>query len=214
MIFWHSSTHRITKPCTAKMDFITSPFFCPLAIILRWHCAILAETQTPLQGLSDHLVSEAIYLADPEGNGIEIYADRPRSTWYKDGVMQMATIAMNVQSVLSEIKDGDDTVFCAPEGTIMGHVHLYVDNVQEAIDFYVNTLGMDLLFQMPSAGFLSYDGYHHHVGVNTWAGIVPHGDNLLGLDHYELFNDMQNQTVDDPSANRIEITISSVASHS
>lgn len=146
-----------------------------------------ADTQTPLQGLSDHLVSEAIYLADPEGNGIEIYRDRPREGWYKNGQLQMGTIAMDVEGVMSAYDDEDTTWNGLPSGTIMGHIHLHVSSVPKAEAFYHDLFGLDVLLNMGHATFMSYGGYHHHVGANIWAGrTLPPDATILGLEKYVL----------------------------
>lgn len=146
----------------------------------------LAETQTRLQGLSDHLVSEAIYLADPEGNGIEIYHDRPREGWYRNGQLEMDTIALNVDSLMQTLTPENATWEGLPAGTIMGHIHLHVASVPQAETFYQTMLGMDVLFSMGSATFMSYDGYHHHVGANIWGGRQIRTGNELGLEKYDL----------------------------
>ena len=147
-----------------------------------------ADNQTQLQGMSDHIVSEAIYLADPEGNGIEIYRDRPRDAWYKNGQFQLGTIALDVRDLMKELPS--DEWSGLPAGTTMGHIHLHVDSVPKAETFYTNVLGMDVMANIGSATFLAYDGYHHHVGANIWAGRQVAPDDALGLDHYEIhYND-------------------------
>ena len=122
-------------------------------------------------GASDHLVSEALYLDDPEGNGIEIYRDRPRAEWrYDDGELQMATLPLDVEGVLAS---ATDTVVggAMPDGTRIGHVHLQVADLDEAEAFYVGRLGStSACAAFPGALFVSAGGYHHHVGLNTWAG--------------------------------------------
>lgn len=130
------------------------------------------ETRTQLQGLSDHLVSEAIYLADPDGNGIEIYSDRPRSTWPFDGTkVRMDTKALEVEGLLSE-SGRDDTWSGLSSETVIGHMHLQVANLAEAQAFYVGVLGFDIMQRYGSQVlFVSAGGYHHHIGLNTWAGI-------------------------------------------
>jgi catechol 2,3-dioxygenase len=149
----------------------------------------LSRTETPLQGFADHLVSEAIYLADPDGNGIEIYRDRPRAEWpIVDGVLQMGTEPLDVQNLLA---DGNAS---APgsglaAGTRIGHVHLHVSNIPAAEHFYREALGLDLILRYgSSAAFLSAGGYHHHVAVNTWAGVgapaPPPG--AIGLKHFVM----------------------------
>jgi catechol 2,3-dioxygenase len=147
-----------------------------------------SETQTPLQGMSDHLVSEAIYLADPEGNGIEIYRDRPRESWYGDnGQLKMDTIALDVEGVMSAFYDEDTTWNGLPPETIMGHIHLHVASVPQAEAFYRDLFGLDVLFNMGHATFMSYEAYHHHIGANIWAGQkLPPDEPVLGLDKYSL----------------------------
>lgn len=122
-------------------------------------------------GASDHLVSEALYLDDPEGNGIELYRDRPRAEWrHDDGELQMATLPLDVEGVLAS---ATDTVASAamPAGTRIGHVHLQVADLDDAEAFYVGGVGFDMsVRRLPGALFVSAGGYHHHVGLNTWAG--------------------------------------------
>ena len=135
------------------------------AALGRWlHHA--AESRLPIQGASDHLVSEAIYLADPEGNGIEVYADKPRESWPTEGgQIQMATEPLDVNGVAAS---ADGPWNGAPEGTVVGHVHLQVGNVAEAEEFYHGTLGFDVVTHYPGAAFLGSGGYHHHLGANVW----------------------------------------------
>jgi catechol 2,3-dioxygenase len=132
----------------------------------------LAEKSYPLQGAADHYVSEAVYLADPEGNGIEVYADRPRNAWYSaSGELRMGTVALDVDDLLSSLADEDEATIGLPPGTRIGHIHLHVPDLERAIRFFGETIGFDLMLRYgPSAGFLSAGGYHHHIGVNTWAG--------------------------------------------
>lgn len=156
-----------------------------LAQVLRH----FAETSVPLQGMSDHLVSEAIYLADPEGNGIEVYRDRPREEWpYNAGQLEMGTEALDIRSVMSTI-DASAGWNGLPQGTIMGHMHLHVSNIAATESFYRDCIGMDVVVRYgPSASFLSYDGYHHHLGTNVWRrGLAsPIRENTLGLRWWEL----------------------------
>lgn len=120
-------------------------------------------------GMADHLVSEAIYLSDPDGLGIEVYADRPRSQWtYVDGQLAMATDPLDVNDLVRAAQsrpwDG------APAGTTMGHMHLHVGDLREAEHFYHQLLGFDITVRgYPGALFFSAGGYHHHLGTNTWA---------------------------------------------
>ncbi|MGB1287998.1 MAG: VOC family protein [Aggregatilineales bacterium] len=169
---------------------VTGLYHFALLVPERYQLALalkhFAETQTPLQGMSDHIVSEAIYLADPEGNGIEIYWDKPRERWYKNGEMQLATLPMDVAGVLSELNERDTTWQGLPDGTTIGHIHLHVANLPENEQFYSVLLGLDVMFNMGSASFLSYDDYHHHIGINIWAGSAAPPTDATGLQHFNL----------------------------
>jgi catechol 2,3-dioxygenase len=138
----------------------------------------IAETRTPVQGFADHLVSEAIYLPDPDGNGIEIYHDRPRAEWRDaDGNFRMGTDPLDIDGVLSELDSGDDERSERSEwngldpATTLGHMHLHVRSIPEAKAFYCDVLGFDLMMNIGSALFVSAGGYHHHLGLNTWQGV-------------------------------------------
>jgi catechol 2,3-dioxygenase len=143
-----------------------------------------------LSGASDHLVSEALYLQDPEGNGIEIYRDRPRDQWGHDGdELRMATLPLDLESVLGELDSGEHAANGMPSETKMGHVHLQVADIPPAEGFYNGALGLDVMVRSyPGALFLAAGGYHHHLGLNTWqsAGAPPPPEGALGLDRYEL----------------------------
>ena len=142
-----------------------------------------------LSGASDHLVSEALYLSDPEGNGIELYRDRPRDEWPRVGdELEMATLPLDLENLLGESVDGQDAS-AMPEGTVLGHVHLQVADLVSAQAFWVDSLGLDITVgRYPGALFASAGGYHHHVGLNTWAGTgVPRPDaGARGLERFEL----------------------------
>lgn len=133
----------------------------------------LAATRTPMQGAADHLVSEALYLGDPDGNGIEIYRDRPRDTWRReDGEFLMATEPLDLEALLEEADAAARPWTGLPPGTALGHVHLHVARIPPAEAFYRAVLGFDLTARYgPAARFLSAGGYHHHVAINTWAGV-------------------------------------------
>jgi catechol 2,3-dioxygenase len=120
-------------------------------------------------GMSDHLVSEAIYLHDPDGLGIEVYADRPRETWaHADRQLTMSTEPLNASDLIAA--GGDAGWDGMPEGTVIGHVHLHVGDLERAEAFYHRALGFDkIVWSYPGALFLSAGGYHHHLGTNTWA---------------------------------------------
>jgi catechol 2,3-dioxygenase len=131
----------------------------------------LVEAGYPVQGASDHGVSEALYLSDPEGNGIEIYADRPSDAWPRTGdALDMVTAPLDARGLLDELKDNAGSWAGLPAGTRIGHVHLQVSNIPATEAFYTRALGLDLMQRYgPSASFFSAGGYHHHVGANTWA---------------------------------------------
>jgi catechol 2,3-dioxygenase len=143
----------------------------------------------PLAGASDHLVSEALYLADREGSGIEIYRDRPREEWRRvDGQIEMATLPLDLDAILAGSGVHGDSPG-APVGTRMGHVHLNVADLDAAEAFYSGVLGFDVTVRgYPGALFLSAGGYHHHIGVNTWAGEggPPPRPGSRGLRHFEI----------------------------
>jgi catechol 2,3-dioxygenase len=139
------------------------------ASLARW-LAHAARERVELQGLSDHAVSEAIYLRDPDWHGIEIYADRPRAEWEGQVFQRMTTMPLDVESLFGELEDPATEPFDGlPDGTVMGHVHFRVADVPKTVEFYNGVLGMGLMAQLgPAAAFLSAGGYHHHVGANTW----------------------------------------------
>jgi catechol 2,3-dioxygenase len=162
-----------------------------------------------LTGAADHLVSEALYLDDPEGNGIEIYRDRPREEWrYDDGQLQMATLPLDLEGVLSELGPGDHEAGKMPEGTRMGHVHLQVDDLGPAREFYEGELGLDVTVESyPGALFLSSGGYHHHIGLNVWGsqGSPPAPPGSRGLRGFVLRGADQPAELTDPAGNPVSI---------
>jgi catechol 2,3-dioxygenase len=155
----------------------------------------IAAGRWPLDGAADHGVSEALYLSDPDGLGIEIYADRPRELWDRpsDGHgVKMVTLPLDLDSLLAE-GSAETTAAVAmtmtmPADTTIGHVHLKVADAPRAIAFYRDALGLDEQALLPSAGFLSAGGYHHHVGLNSWQsqGGQPAPDSAPGLREVEL----------------------------
>jgi catechol 2,3-dioxygenase len=156
------------------------------AELARW-LAHAAREGVPLTGLSDHFVSEAIYLDDPDGHGIEIYWDRPREVWEGQVAERMTTLPLDTRDLMSELEDPRDAPFSKlPSGTVMGHVHLCVADVPETVEFYRGLLGFALMAQLGSqAAFLGAGGYHHHLGANTWqsrgAPYAPEGTARLEL---------------------------------
>jgi len=144
-----------------------------------------------LVGAADHLVSEALYLDDPEGNGIEIYRDRPREEWRRDGAeIAMATLPLDLDDLMAELAAyPDDASEPMPRDATMGHVHLHVADLPAAEAFYGDLLGFDVTARgYPGALFMSAGGYHHHLGLNTWAGegAPPPPGGSTGLRHFEI----------------------------
>jgi catechol 2,3-dioxygenase len=150
----------------------------------------LVATQIPVQGFSDHLVSEAIYLADPDGNGIEIYRDRPRDDWqFANGQLRMATEPLDMDGLMGEMVGHSEEWSGLKPATTIGHVHLHVGNLDAAQAFYTQGIGFDLIMRYGlAAGFVSAGGYHHHVGFNTWAGVgvPPPPVQAAGLRYFEI----------------------------
>jgi catechol 2,3-dioxygenase len=193
----------------------------------------VASADWRLTGVSDHAVSEALYLSDPEGNGIEIYRDRPRERWPTgDGEIRMTTELLDLDGVLGELRR-EDAGAGMPAGTRIGHVHLNVADLTEAEAFYSGALGFDVMVRSyPGALFVSAGGYHHHVGLNTWTseGAPPPPPATRGLRHFEIRLPGEGQlaaeedrlreagfeptrqggvvSVDDPSGNRVVLTAS------
>jgi catechol 2,3-dioxygenase len=157
-----------------------------LAVALRR----LAEARVPLDGASDHLVSEALYLHDPDGNGIEIYHDRPREAWpHVDGSLEMATLPLDIDDVITHLPPASAKDAFAPAGTRMGHVHLQVSDLDEAEAFYAGVLGFDVMVKgYAGALFVSAGGYHHHIGLNTWRslGDGPPPPGAIGLRTFDV----------------------------
>lgn len=156
------------------------------ADLARW-VAHVAAARVPLQGASDHIVSEALYLADPEGNGIEVYADRPGSDWHgESGEIRMSTDPLDLQDLLQSAEGTEWSGF--PEGGSVGHVHLQVGDTAEADRFYRDVLGLDIAARYPGASFYGSGGYHHQLAGNVWnsrrAGRRP--ERMAGLRAVEI----------------------------
>lgn len=148
----------------------------------------LLVSKYPLTGASDHGYSEALYLDDPEGNGIEIYTDKPKSMWdiRSDGQIAGVTEPMDAEGVIGEAKQEFQGM---PKGTYMGHVHLFVAELEETEKFYQDVLGFDLKFKFgPQAKFFAAGEYHHQIGANVWAGknIPAAQKGLRGLDYFTI----------------------------
>ncbi len=170
----------------------------------------LAETRTPIDGLSDHGVSEAIYLEDPDGNGLELYADRPRDVWPSaNGTLAMFTRALDTSALLATAPDARAAGL--PTGTVIGHVHLSTHSLKAAEAFYTGPLALTVMVRAyPGALFLAADGYHHHIAVNTWGGPTAAGDSstiYAGIDRLEigLLALDAPRTLTDPDGLRIDL---------
>jgi catechol 2,3-dioxygenase len=141
-------------------------------------------------GFGDHYVSEAIYLSDPDDNGIEIYRDRPRSQWqYVRGQLVMGTEMVDVRGVLGELRGQPEEWQGLHPDTVLGHMHIQVSNLRAAMEFYHDVIGFDVMAQMGgSAGFVSAGGYHHHLGLNTWESLggSPPPPGTTGLYHVAI----------------------------
>lgn len=152
-----------------------------------WHAQ---QIGLRLQGAADHGVSEALYLDDPDGNGMEIYADRPRETWRTQGHrLEMRTVPLNVDRLIATIVDGAPSWDGLPDGTDIGHVHLKVADLPETERFYCDGLGFTLQMRYgDSALFMSAGGYHHHIGANTWSGrgAPPPPEDAVGMRYFVL----------------------------
>ena len=144
----------------------------------------------PIQGAADHIVSEAVYLADPEGNGIELYTDRPRSAWaWTSGQVAMATEPLDLQSLIEEGARTWPSGQAIHAETSIGHVHLQIGDLRRGEDFYNGQLGFDVTQRSyPGALFLSAGGYHHHIGLNVWGGrgIPPRHEGERGLESFSI----------------------------
>jgi catechol 2,3-dioxygenase len=169
-----------------------------------YHVAILFPTRADLGrellrlanaglqiGQGDHLVSEALYISDPDGNGLEVYRDRPRSTWHwTNGLVEMATDPVDIRGLAEEGERDAEPWEVIPAGTRVGHIHLQVGDIKEAKQFYHTILGFDVTADLSEAGalFVSAGGYHHHIGLNTWhsRGAKPTPANSAGLQTYVI----------------------------
>jgi len=155
-----------------------------LALVIKQ----LRDKHYPISGASDHGVSEAIYLDDPDGNGIEIYRDLEESLWpIENGKMTMYTKALDVPAVMAELPKNQ--IYHVDTNMILGHLHFHVANLKDAEHFFCKAIGFDpVLNYMKSALFISNQGYHHHLGLNIWNGDAPLNKiKQVGLKSYVLF---------------------------
>jgi catechol 2,3-dioxygenase len=152
----------------------------------------LIETQTPVSGASDHKISEAIYLPDPDGNGIELAADRSREHWgdLGDPTSHGGPEPLDMASLMAMVA-GAPLEQRASEGLSVGHLHLHVGDLEGALAFWRDLIGFEVMTRFPSAAFISAGGYHHHLGLNTWRGegVPPMPDGAVGLRHWTIVLD-------------------------
>ena len=154
-------------------------------------CSTIERKKVRFDGFADHLVSESLYLHDPERNGIEIYRDRPSSEWPRDkeGHIIMDTLPLDLAGVLA-LSDSETYAETFPSGARIGHMHLRVTNLEKSVKFYHEKLGLDISADWSQMGamFLSYGGYHHHLGMNTWHSFngKHHEKGEAGLDAFTI----------------------------
>ena len=171
----------------------------------------LSDRRWPISGAADHLVSEALYLDDPDGLGIEIYRDRPRDSWRTSGTgeLAMATDPLDLHAIYEE--PGADTPWAGLEAdTVMGHVHLHVPHLDTAEAFYCGRIGFEPMVRgYPGALFVAAGGYHHHLGLNTWSGVgaPPPPANAVGLRGFTIeSNAPGSEDIEDP-ATRVVVSL-------
>lgn len=174
-----------------------------------YHFAILFSSRTELaktiqrilrhapeffSGSGDHLVSEAFYFNDPEGNGIELYYDRDRSQWqWENNQIKMATLYINPAEYIQRYIVLEET----HNQVQIGHIHLKVGDIEKARKFYVDILGFDVTASLPGALFVSIGGYHHHIGMNTWESLgAIERDETLGLKNFEIILNDQDEMIE------------------
>ena len=161
----------------------------PSRAALGRQLAHLIATDTHLTGASDHFVSEALYLRDPDGHGIELYSDRPREGWYRDGHLNMGTTPLDLDDLLrAGHAEGEAYDGLAP-GTVIGHVHLETCDMARSRAFYVDRLGLTVTTERPGATFMSKGGYHHHLALNSWGRKTrpaPPHDGHIAMLWYEI----------------------------
>lgn len=169
----------------------------------------LQDNDVRISGASDHLFSEAIYLNDPEGNGIEIYADRPRSEWVVDenDALPLVSDPLNIEAMIANF-DGR-VLTHIPDETLMGHMHLSVREIEKGRAFYVDLLGMGVQMELPSALFLSKDNYHHHVALNIWEPVSQTNRtiNNTGLVSFEIIVDNLKEIKESLSNSDLDYTV-------
>ena len=210
LIELHEYTNAIPKP-RRSAGLYHFAILVPSRAALGRSLRRLSEKRWPLTGASDHLVSEALYLDDPDGLGIEIYRDRLRSEWpVRNGQLLMATDPLDLQSVHDE--PGAESPWTGLEtGTVIGHVHLHVPHLDTAEQFYCGRIGFEPTVRgYPGALFVAAGGYHHHLGLNTWTGIgaPPPPDNAVGLRSFTIESTAVEPAAFDDESTRVTVRLS------
>lgn len=201
---------RQARPFPKEAGLFHTAFLLPTQQDLGAWLIYAAERGVQLDGASHHGVSEALYLNDPEGNGIEIYRDLPRETWKRQGdTVQMTTRPLDMKSLTENATQWQG----APQGTVIGHVHLRVGDVREAAQFVTQDLAMVETFGLPSARWFGSGGYHHHLAVNEWQskGAGKRSNGTTGLASVELLAEPESLTpgrLVDPWGTEFKITMS------
>lgn len=177
------------RPSQQKTGLYHTAFLLPSRKDLGNALIHYVASNAPMSGAADHIYSEALYLTDPEGNGIEVYHDKPRSEWTinEDGEIPSDTLEMDVEGVL---KAADQKWNGFPDDSMVGHIHLCVSNVDTTTDFYTQVLGLSLKFNFGDAArFLATGGYHHHIGANTWMSkdAPALAADEIGLKYYSFY---------------------------
>lgn len=170
----------------------------------------IVATRTPVEGMSDHGTHEAIYLPDPDGNGLELAADRPREAWPELTAYGIGPQPLDVQDLYAQAREPRREA----EGVRTGHLHLHVGDLEQARAFYRDVIGFDVMTELPTAAFLAHDGYHHHVAVNVWRGrgVPPAPADGVGLRHWTIeLSDgddfaREEGLLRDPSGNAVLVT--------
>ena len=184
----HEHKHAVVKPRRSS-GLYHFAILVPSRAALGRSLRRLGDKHWPMSGAADHLVSEALYLDDPDGLGIEIYRDRPRAEWpVLDGQLQMASDPLDLQSIADE--PGAESVWPGLDhDTVIGHVHLHVPHLDSAEAFYCGRVGFEPTVRgYPGALFVAAGGYHHHLGLNTWTGIgaPPPPEDAVGLRSFTI----------------------------
>ncbi|MBI3244318.1 MAG: VOC family protein [Chloroflexi bacterium] len=177
------------RPAPRRTGLYHFAILVPSRLELAHSLKNIANTQTPVQGFADHLASEAIYLPDPDGNGIEIYRDRPRNDWYDaNGNFRMGTEPLDIDGVIAELEGNSPEWNGLDSKTVLGHMHLKIASVRDSQPFYCNVLGFDQMASWHNALFISAGGYHHHLGLNTWesSGAPPPPPDAAGLRYFTV----------------------------